>query len=335
MAGPHDKLFKLVFGRSRHAAEHFARFLPPGLVDGLDLTTLEPVAGSFVDESMRARHTDLLFRVRAPGGPVYLYLLHEHQSTVDPTMPLRMLRYMTRVWDQDARRRGAGQAGLPPVVPMVLYQGARRWTAATCFEELVRPSHEARWSELRRLTPHFGLVLVDLGRLSDERAGGATVPGLVRLLFKHVGRVALLGLLHRLAPLLRELFAAPSSDLRSLRDVVNYVYEVGGHVEPRAMLDFFADNVGAEAEAMASSAYQMAVEEGRAEGIEQGLERGRAEGRERGRAEGIEQGRALERRALAEGWLRARHGWVDAQQVEELLRLDDEELAAALSAPTS
>ena len=234
-------------------------------------------------------------------------------------MPFRMLRYMMRVWDRDRRERGGGGGVLPVVIPMVLYHGDRAWGAATRFEELVVWPGGRAWPWFRQLIPHFGMLLVDLSRLPDEQIGGASLPGLVRLLFKHAGRMAMLALLVRLRPVWRELFAAPAPDLRSLRQVVDHVFEVGREVEPPALVDFFVEAAGPEARAMAMTAYQIAVEEGRMEG--------KAEGKAEGRAEGAE----FARRRLIESGLRLRDGAVDPQRVEDLLQLDDDALVVALS----
>ena len=63
----HDTFFKKVFGTPKAAAEHFERFLPTDVVGALDLSTLTLVPGSFADETLKERRTDLLFPV-ARGG---------------------------------------------------------------------------------------------------------------------------------------------------------------------------------------------------------------------------------------------------------------------------
>ena len=41
----------------------------------------------------------MLFMRHIKGEFVFIYLLLEHQSTVDPWMPLRFLRYMLEIWE--------------------------------------------------------------------------------------------------------------------------------------------------------------------------------------------------------------------------------------------
>lgn len=91
--------------------------------------------------------TDLLFEVpwgeAAHGGPntradvqsessatpdaagLLLYILFEHQSTPDPLMPYRMLRYALRIWDRWLTEH-EGARSLPPLLPLVLFHGGQR-----------------------------------------------------------------------------------------------------------------------------------------------------------------------------------------------------------------
>jgi predicted transposase YdaD len=45
----------------------------------LDLESLRLMPGSFVDDELRSRHTDLLFSVTFRGRPALIYVLFEHQ----------------------------------------------------------------------------------------------------------------------------------------------------------------------------------------------------------------------------------------------------------------
>ena len=64
--------------------------------------------------------SDLLFTAPLDGRDAYVYLLVEHQSSLDPLMAFRMLRYVTRIWDQYLR--GHPKARQPPaVIPLVVH----------------------------------------------------------------------------------------------------------------------------------------------------------------------------------------------------------------------
>ena len=74
--------------------------MPAALVARLVFATLALRPGSYVDEALKERHSDLLFSIQTIGGaPLLVYLLFEHQSTVDTLMVYRLLRYMVRIWE--------------------------------------------------------------------------------------------------------------------------------------------------------------------------------------------------------------------------------------------
>jgi predicted transposase/invertase (TIGR01784 family) len=84
--------------------------LPSNLTARLDLARLAPVPASFIDESLKWRHSDLLFTAPLDGRDAFVYVQVEHQSSDDPLMAYRLLRYVTRIWDRYLRERPPGPA---------------------------------------------------------------------------------------------------------------------------------------------------------------------------------------------------------------------------------
>ncbi|MBK8409998.1 MAG: Rpn family recombination-promoting nuclease/putative transposase [Sandaracinaceae bacterium] len=58
--GDHDAFFKRIFSNPEYAAGELASVLPPEFVAAIDLGKLVLMPGSFVDDAMKQRHTDLL-----------------------------------------------------------------------------------------------------------------------------------------------------------------------------------------------------------------------------------------------------------------------------------
>ncbi|MCB1224432.1 MAG: Rpn family recombination-promoting nuclease/putative transposase, partial [Verrucomicrobiales bacterium] len=96
---PHDKLFIQGFGDPVNAAALLQTQLPGELAAEIDWKSLKREQGSFIDSQFRSSQTDLLFTAQLAGQRCALYLLFEHQSTPDPWMALRLLRYMVRIWE--------------------------------------------------------------------------------------------------------------------------------------------------------------------------------------------------------------------------------------------
>ncbi|MCC6875748.1 MAG: Rpn family recombination-promoting nuclease/putative transposase [Sandaracinaceae bacterium] len=162
-SNPHDVLVKKTLANPQHAEGELRAILPAKLAVLVDWSTLKTERGSFVDPEAREWHTDLLFSAKLAGREALLYLLFEHQSTVDAWMPLRMLTYMARIWTE---RREAGVGRLPVIVPLVLHHSESGWTASRRFVDLLDAD-----AELLALAgpfiPAFELVVDDLTRIPE------------------------------------------------------------------------------------------------------------------------------------------------------------------------
>ena len=159
---PHDSLFREVLSRPHLAADQLRAVLPPELVAQLDLGQIRGVDPSFIAQTLGTYQADLLFEVPWAESTAYVYVLNEHQSTVERFMSQRLLRYMSLIWDRH-RKTHEGVTQLPPLVPVLIYQGGQRWTAATAFDPLVEyPAGQE--ALLRPHTPQFEYVLDDLSK---------------------------------------------------------------------------------------------------------------------------------------------------------------------------
>ena len=110
----------------------------------LDFDTLECLPASFVTEHLGRRHADMLWRIgTTAGGWVYVLILLEFQSTVDHRMALRMMDYTSTIWMRFEREDLGPGGEYPLVLPVVIYNGEPRWTAATDVGDLLGPVPEA------------------------------------------------------------------------------------------------------------------------------------------------------------------------------------------------
>ena len=278
---PHDALFRRVLGEPEHAASQLRSVLPPALTERLEMDRLTPVPGSFVDEELRWRHCDLLFSTTTSGGhDALVYLLMEHQSTPDPWMAWRMMRYVMRIWDR-YRTEHPTRATLPLVVPVVVYHGRVRWRRATEVGELV--DLDPAWAAdpgTAELVPRFRFLLDDLSVVDEKmlRARPLTAPARVTLFL--LGRATAPGLARALAEWVVDLRAVLDrpGGRATFEALMTYIQLVadGSAESLRPVLE----DVGPDAE----EAYVTIAEQLRAEGEARGEARGTALGEARGRA---------------------------------------------------
>ena len=97
---PHDALFRALVSNPRRAVALLRDHLPNEIAALLDLDSPpDLIEGSFVDGEGAKTQCDALFRVRLKSGPeARIYVLCEHKSTVSPTTPVQLSRYMLNIW---------------------------------------------------------------------------------------------------------------------------------------------------------------------------------------------------------------------------------------------
>ncbi len=133
-----DASYKLLFSAPELVRDLVLGFIPDEWLHSLDYTTLEKVPGSYVTDDLRHRADDVIWRVKAGDDWMYLYILIEFQSTIDPWMAVRVMTYVGLLYQDLIRRQEVlPKRHLPPVLPIVLYNGDAQWTAATDVATLI------------------------------------------------------------------------------------------------------------------------------------------------------------------------------------------------------
>ncbi len=208
---PHDAVFRRIFAAPANAASQLRAVLPAGIAGRLDLGRLAPVPGSFVDDDLRWRHSDVLFTAPLDGRDAFVYVLVEHQSSDDPLMAFRVLRYVCRVWDAYLREHPQARR-LPAVIPLVVYQGPGLWASPVQLLDLIDLDPTAS-KEAEACLPRFEFLLDDLsqvseGQLLDRKLTPAAAVTLL-LLKSARGNPRITALLRRWEDLLRAVLGQP------------------------------------------------------------------------------------------------------------------------------
>ena len=271
----HDHSDRQLFSHVEMVRDLLTGFVRDDWVHSLDLGSLEPVKGSFVTDDYRDREDDLIWRVRWSDGWLYVYILIEFQSTEDRFMAVRIANYATLLYQDLIAQVALSPSGrLPPVLPIVLYNGEPRWTAQTELFSLIEPVPGG----LERYRPQWSYLLLDEGAIARDDAYPPEVRNLVAALFrleKARDEATWLAVYARLVELLDS--AALDSLKRAFGRWIyrSFIRKKRPGIRLPSIDDYNEVHV----------MLQQRVEQWNAEILERGRQEGRQEGREEGRRE--------------------------------------------------
>ena len=131
-----DYGYKKLFSNKTIFRQLLETFVKADWVSELDFDSSETLDKSFISDHYKETESDLVYKVKIRDREAYIFILIEFQSSVNRFMALRILNYVTNFY-MDYVESNKGVRKLPPVFPILLYNGDARWTAPTRFEELI------------------------------------------------------------------------------------------------------------------------------------------------------------------------------------------------------
>ncbi|KAF0117365.1 MAG: hypothetical protein FD149_1174 [Rhodospirillaceae bacterium] len=160
---PHDRLFKGLLDQPGAAGALLRERLPPQVAALLTDDPPELMPGEYVDEALRDSRSDRLYRARLrAGGDLFFYVLLDHKSTPNASILLQILGYLPRIWWSLVDGGAGTLRSLPPILPLVVYHGARPWTVSLSLREVINAPEG-----LKSYLPDVRYDLVDLGPIPD------------------------------------------------------------------------------------------------------------------------------------------------------------------------
>ena len=318
-----DPIYKRLFAFPEMVADLLRSLLPAEDLD-FDASSLQKMPAEYVSDDFRQRRGDAVWRLRTRGRDLHVLVLLEFQSTTNERMALRVLEYTAMLYRELAREGGLGPDGLlPPVLPIVLYNGATPWRSPTQVRDLVAATGPA----LAEFQPRQRHVVLDERRAAaDDPRLGDLMRGLV--LFEQSRSVADLGRAAEFVESLLRRLACDGSELEAaFADWLN-VLALRMDGIPAAVAEASRGKKTLK-EVRMTLADRVAewpkpyIQQGREEGREEGISLGREEGISLGREEGITHERRLLRRLAVE-----RFGTATAERLAgALAQADPERLA--------
>ncbi len=139
---PHDKGYKRIFSIKKHFLHFIKKYIALEWMMELEEEDLELIDKEYITDQFDTYESDLVYKVHTKEGAVYLFFLLELQSYNDFTMSFRLLIYMTAIWldhfkNCDKNKRSKKGYRLPAIMPIVLHNSGRNWTASCKFSHMI------------------------------------------------------------------------------------------------------------------------------------------------------------------------------------------------------
>ena len=265
------------------------------LVELIDFSQLAQINRSFIPDNLREQESDLVFSVplhsESETDELLIYILIEHQSTVDVTMGFRVLFYMVQIWD--AQRREWESDNVPksqwrfrPILPIVFYTGEQRWSTPLTlnavmdipdvfsrfvpqFDTLFLGVKETDEARLTKTDHPLGWLLIVLQK---ERADRETIRTALIEAMSHINTLddaqsqqRQRALLYLFLLILHRRPAEEHEELRTLFD--QYIQQSSDREEVTVMAQTMAEH-------LIERGIEQGIARGKAQGIEQGIEQG-------------------------------------------------------------
>ena len=117
--------------------------------------------------------TDTVKRVQIKNldFPLFIISIIEHKSKVDYNVAMQLLKYMVLIWDVYGKKQMGEQGSTrnkdfkyPPIIPIVYYEGADRWTADLHLQDRIFMSEI-----FRDYIPDFKYKLVNIHDYTNDK----------------------------------------------------------------------------------------------------------------------------------------------------------------------
>ncbi|MBF0425560.1 MAG: Rpn family recombination-promoting nuclease/putative transposase [Magnetococcales bacterium] len=314
----HDSLYHRFFSHPAMVADLLRGFMEREILDELDLSRMSRVNTKFTAFRGARRRSDVIWEIPLRGGGhLFVLLLLEFQSTVDAWMSLRTLVYAGLLYQQlvDERKLKPDQ-GLPPLLPIVLYNGEPRWNAPIDIRALIRlPPGSPLWP----FQPAMRYHTLDEGAYTEEELKGR--PSLSALLFRLEQPANPQGIMETIRDMAEWFRAHPDGPpvKQLFRELIaSSLQRIEGFVDLPPIPDDLLEVVN-----MLAARVEQWSKEIRQRGFQEGIQIGEQKGRQEGRQENRQEGRREGKADLLLRQLRQRFGPLLPEWVGEHVRAAD------------
>ena len=283
---PHDKGYKRIFSIKKHFLHFIKKYIALEWMMDLKEEDLELIDKEFITDQFDTYESDLVYKVYSKEGVVYLFFLLELQSYNDFTMPFRLLVYMTAIWldhfkNCDKNKRSQKGYRLPAIMPIVLHNSERNWTASCKFSQMISNAEL-----FGKYVVDFEYALISVNTLTESKISNSNT--LIDNIFLADKKRTRQDWTDGIAELMHRIRAMDTNDLNEWITWFSNVIRKLNEDERGELITQLKEG---DEKDMCSS-FERLLNKEKADGRAEGWKDGRAEGWKDGRAEGWKDGRA-------------------------------------------
>ncbi len=175
--GEKDNNFKDVFKNKQLFCEFVKSFINIDLLKDITPDDIEDISERFITAFNENRDSDTIKKIKLKDNSYCVLCLLEHQSSVKYLMSFRILEYMILIWkdyikeitneaqkdNKNAEPSQLKDFKLPPILPIVFYEGIGNWTAEMQFENKIYLD-----KAFAKYIPKFEYEVVNLNKYRKE-----------------------------------------------------------------------------------------------------------------------------------------------------------------------
>lgn len=143
---PYDAIYKTIFSEKRLVKSLLLDFVKLPFVADFDFSTLELFPANYVTPAFTRHANDLVWRVAMNDHAIFIFIMLEFQSRSEKWMAARIANYTNLLLNKLIVQPQPDvdlENGLPPLLPIVVYNGDLKWHAAKNLSALFMPMPKA------------------------------------------------------------------------------------------------------------------------------------------------------------------------------------------------
>ncbi|NUO83885.1 Rpn family recombination-promoting nuclease/putative transposase [candidate division KSB1 bacterium] len=131
-----DRGYRKLFKNKTIFRQLMQTFVHEDWVQELDFNSCETLDKSFIADHYKETVSDLVYKIKLRGKEIFIIVLMEFKSEVERFMSVGLANYVGNFYmDYVASHKRIRK--LPPVFPILLYSGSRKWNAPESLTDLI------------------------------------------------------------------------------------------------------------------------------------------------------------------------------------------------------